>query len=84
MQNSPKQFQSTREGDSSSLLLFIITVDDIIKTVNNMSGYRQSTSGFTIICYTDNVVLVTGSEDHTQRFVFEFNKSQKSFSMNIL
>ena len=46
-------------------------------------GYRIGQTEFKIMCYADDAVLITQSENNLQRMLFEFNQTANKYNMNI-
>ena len=67
--------KGNRQGDSPSPILFSVVIDEIIKEVKHMRGFRMDKSVFTIICYVDDVMLTENEED-LQRLVYDFYKAR--------
>ena len=72
-----------RQGDSLSPLLFNIIMDEIIKKVSKLRGYKMGEKKINILCYADDAVLVAENEDDLQRLLHQFNLVAKSFNMVI-
>ena len=72
-----------RQGDSLSPLLFNIVMDEIIKKVRKLKGYRMGDREIKILCYADDAVLIGESEDDVQKLLQVFNRTAKSLNMNI-
>lgn len=72
-----------RQGDSLSPLLFNIIMDEIIKQVRHLKGYKMGNRNITILCYADDAVLVAENEDDLQRLLYRFNCVAKSLNMVI-
>lgn len=72
-----------RQGDSLSPLLFNIIMDEVIRSVRTLKGYRMGNREIAILCYADDAVLVAESEDDLQRLLHRFNCIAKSFNMII-
>ena len=72
-----------RQGDSLSPLLFNIIMDEIIKAVRVLRGYKMGDRNVNILCYADDAVLLAESEDDLQRLLHRFNCTAKSFNMTI-
>ena len=58
-------------------------MDEIIKLVRKLKGYKMGNKEVRILCYADDVVLVAESEDDLQRLLHQFNKTAKKFNMVI-
>ncbi|XP_046987242.1 uncharacterized protein LOC124580844 [Schistocerca americana] len=58
---------SIRQGDSLSLLLSDIVMDEVIKKVLAGSHYGMVGKEIKIICFADNVVLLANREDNLQK-----------------
>ena len=71
-----------RQGDSLSPLLFNIIMDEIIKKVSKLRGYKMREKKINILC-ADNAVLVAENEDDLQRLLHQFNLVAKLFNMVI-
>lgn len=72
-----------RQGDSLSPLLFNLIMDEIIKQVRRLRGYRMGNRNITILCYADDAVLVAENEDDLQRLLYCFNRVAKTLNMVI-
>ena len=58
-------------------------MDEIIKDVKHMRGYRMGRSGFNIIRYADDVILIAENENYLQTLVYNFNKACQKYNMRI-
>lgn len=72
-----------QQGDSLSHMLFNIIMDEIIKQIHKLKGYKMGDRGVKILCYADDAVLIVENEDDLQRLVHRFNTTAKKFRMNI-
>jgi hypothetical protein len=72
-----------RQGDSLSPSIFNIIMNEIIKSIKGMRGYRMGESMINLVVYADNIVLVAENEDDLQRMLFKFNNICKKFNMLI-
>jgi hypothetical protein len=63
-----------RQGDSLSPFLFNIIMNEIIKSIKGVRGYRTGDSLINLVVYADDVVLIAENEDDLQRMLFKFNK----------
>jgi hypothetical protein len=72
-----------RPGDSLSPLIFHIIINEIIKSIKRMRGYRMGESMINLVVYADDIVLIAENEDDLQRMIFKFNNVRKKFSMLI-
>jgi hypothetical protein len=72
-----------RQGDSLSPLISNIIMNEIIKSIKGMRGYRTGESLINLVVYADDVVLVAENEDNLQRILFKFNNVCKKFNMLI-
>ena len=70
-----------RQGDSLSLLLFNIIMDEIIKKVSKLRGYKVGEKKINLLCYADDAVWVAEHEDDLQRLLHQFNLVAKSFNI---
>ena len=62
-----------RQGDSLSPTLFNIIIDEIIMEVKKVKqGYRMGDKEIVAICYADDVVLKSESEDNLQWLLYKF------------
>lgn len=61
-----------KQGDSLSLYLFYIIMNEIIKKVKQKGGYRVGNKELKIICYADNAIIVAEDEDDLQRLLYKF------------
>ena len=62
------------QGDSSSPALFSLIMDELISHVKEMKGYNVGEKDINIVCYADDAVLITESEDDLQRLLHQFGK----------
>ncbi|KAK9887098.1 hypothetical protein WA026_020042 [Henosepilachna vigintioctopunctata] len=58
-------------------------MDEIIKKVRGMRGYKMGDKEISILCYADDAVLIAENEDDLQRLLHQFNLTAKSFNMII-
>jgi hypothetical protein len=72
-----------RQGDSLSPLIFNIIMNEIIKGIKGMRGYRTGESMINLVVYADDVVLIAENEDDLQRMLFKFNNVCKKFNILI-
>ena len=72
-----------RQADSLSPLLFNIVMDELIKKVRKLKGFRMGDREIKILCYADDAVLIGKSEDDVQKLKQVFNRTAKSLNMNI-
>ena len=73
-----------RQGDSLSPTLFNIIMDEIITEVKKVErGYRMGDKEIKAICYADDVVLISESEDNLQRLLYKFEQTASAFNMLI-
>ncbi|XP_030766597.1 uncharacterized protein LOC115890494, partial [Sitophilus oryzae] len=56
-------------------------MDEIIKQVRHLNGYKMGDRNITILCYADDAVLFAENEDDLQRLVYLFNLVAKSYNM---
>lgn len=52
-----------RQGDSLNPLLLNTIMDEILKKIKSLKGYRLGRSNVNILCYADDAVLVAENED---------------------
>ena len=88
IQNEPteKKFAITRgirQGDSLSPLLFSIVMDKTLSYVKHLQGYRMGSEEINIVCYADDIALITDTEDDLKRLLYNFHLSFLKFSMKI-
>ena len=69
-----------RQGDSFSPLLFNTVMDEIIKQVRKLKGYKMGNKEIKILCYVDDAVLVAESKYDLQSLSHQFNKTAKKFN----
>ena len=73
-----------RQGDSLSPTLFNIIVDEIITEVEKVErGYQMGDKKIKAICYADDVVLISESEDGLQRLLYKIEQTASTFNMLI-
>jgi hypothetical protein len=68
-----------RQGNSLSPLIFNIIMNEIIKSIKGMRGYRMGESMINLVVYADNVVF-NAENDNLQRMLFKFNNVCKKFN----
>lgn len=66
-----------------SPLLFNLVMDEIIKKVRRLKGYKMGNENISILCYADDAVLIAENEDDLQRLLYLFNSIAKSLNMVI-
>jgi len=49
-------------------------MNEIIKSIKGVRGYRTGDSLINLVVYADDVVLIAENEDDLQRMLFKFNK----------
>jgi hypothetical protein len=52
-------------------------MNEIIKSIKCMIGYRMGESMINLVVYADDVVLIAENEDDLQRMLFKFNVNNK-------
>ena len=68
---------------STSPLLFNIIMDEIIKAVQVLKGYKMRDRNVNVLCYADDAILLVESEYDLQRLLHEINCTAKLFNMTI-
>ena len=63
--------------------MFYAVMDEILKQVHKLKGYKMGSKEVKILCYADDAVLVAESEDDLQRLLYQFNKAAKKLNMVI-
>lgn len=58
-------------------------MDEILKKMRNMDGYKMDNRNIVVLCYADDVVLIAENEDDLQRLLQQFNKTVKTYNMVI-
>ena len=58
-------------------------MDEIIKKVRELKGYRMGDRDIKILCYADDSVLIGESEDDVKKLLQVFNRTAKQLNMNI-
>ena len=58
-----------RQGDSLSPLLFNVIMDEIVKKVKPMRGYRMDGGEVNILCFANDALLIASNNDDLQRMV---------------
>jgi hypothetical protein len=58
-------------------------MNEIIKSIKGMRGYRMGESMINLVVYADYVILIAENEDNLQRMFFKFNNICKKFNMLI-
>ena len=72
------------QEDSLSPTLFNIIMDEIMTEVKRVErGYRMGDKEIKAICYADDVVLISDSEDDLQRLLYKFEQTAPAFNMLI-
>lgn len=67
------------------LITSVIIVDKIIDSVKkNAQGYRLREHQISIVCYTDDRVLIAECEDDLQRMLHNFKIKAREYKMHIL
>ncbi|XP_065170188.1 uncharacterized protein [Atheta coriaria] len=72
-----------RQGDSLSPLLFNFIMEEIIARVRRCKGYQMGGKELKVVCYADDAVLISDSEDNLQRMIHQFNIASKALNMEI-
>lgn len=73
-----------RQGDSLSPLLFNLLMDKLIgATFKKGQGYKLGNKEIRVVCYADDMAIISNNEDELQRMVHEFVKSAKMYNMEI-
>lgn len=73
-----------RQGDSLSPTLFNLIMDKITDNTKRFgTGYRMGNKEIKIICYADDVALISEDEDGLQRLLYNFNKEAEKYNMVI-
>lgn len=75
--------KGVRQGDSLSPLLFIMVMEEIIKETKTQKGYKMGSKEIKMVCYADDVILVTECEDDLQRMLHQFNTSCQNYGFKI-
>lgn len=55
--------------------LFNLIMDEIIKSVKNMCGYKMGKKNFNILYFADDAILIADNEDDLQRLVLRANNN---------
>ncbi|KAI4501058.1 hypothetical protein M0802_003861 [Mischocyttarus mexicanus] len=70
-----------RQGDSLSLILFNIIMDEIISEVMTAGkGYRMGDREIKLIAFVDDAVLIAEDEDNLQRLLYTFETTARKFN----
>ena len=56
-------------------------MDEIIKKVSKLRGYKMGEKKINILCYADDAVLVAEDENDLQRLLHQFNDIQNTVKM---
>ena len=78
-----RTLSGVRQGDSLSPALFSLIMDELISHVKEMKGYNLGEKDINIVCYADDAVLITESEDDLQRLLHQFGKIADKFNMQV-
>ena len=57
-------------------------MDNVIKEIKHMRGYRVGRSVFNVICYADDVFIMENEND-IQRLVYNFKKACQKYNIKI-
>jgi len=72
-----------RQGDSLSPMLFNLIMEKIIANLPKELGYRMGKVPINVICYADDAVLITDSEENLQTLLLRFDQMAERLSMEI-
>lgn len=50
-------------------------MEEVIKQIRKLKGYRIGDQDIKILCFADDAVLITESENDIQGLLFQFNKT---------
>ncbi|XP_011631965.1 uncharacterized protein LOC105423758 [Pogonomyrmex barbatus] len=59
-------------------------MDEIIRSVSEIDGYRRENHTLRILCYADDAALLAETENDLQRFLYKFKTTAEKFNMIML